>query len=371
MICVVICVSCIAMFIYSGFRRTKKSSPKLFYGKSDLHEYILNNVPRLKEPYTPPWGLWNRHVHTIICCFDPLPPNYKRENILLPDGGLVSLDWLDNEAGLTDTSPVLVVIPGVGGGKEGIRTVCKLATGKFRVAVFNRRGHCGTLLTTPRLQCFGETSDFRQCVEYIHRKYPKAAMAGVAYSAGTGILSKYLGEYAGRSYIGPSVFVGSGFDLSKLESMNTIYEKLILYLLKTSLVKPNERMLKSAVDIDAVYKSKSIEELEDHLYCKMHGYKDVDEMWLHNDPMLNADTVVAPVLCINSMDDPICVDGNIPYHHFQRPNWMLATTEQGGHCGFLENYKLESWAGKLALDYIGAVLDYNNTMEEKDITLEC
>ncbi|XP_067680624.1 phospholipase ABHD3-like [Haliotis asinina] len=368
MLFVVICISCIAMYIYCRYCGTT-SLPKLYYGKSDLHQYILDNVPRLKEPYTPPLGLWNRHVQTFMSAINPSTPDFKREEILLPDGGVVSLDWLDNEACLTDTSPVLVLVPGVGGGKGEIIKVCKLAVRKFRVAVFNRRGHSDTLLTTPRLQCFGETSDFRQCVESVHQKYPKAAMAGIGYSAGAGLLSKYLGEYAGRSCIGPSVFVGSGFDLSKLESMNIIYEKMILHLLKTSLVKPNEQMLKSVVDVDAVYKSKSIEELEDHLYCKMHGFKDVDDMWLKNDPMLNANAVVAPVLCINSIDDPICVASNIPYDFFNRPNWMLATTEKGGHCGFLENYKLESWAGKLALDYIDAVFDYNNILGEKDITL--
>ncbi|XP_048257258.1 phospholipase ABHD3-like [Haliotis rufescens] len=370
MIFVVICVSCIAIFIHHSWFRRRKSTPKLFYGDSKFHEYIINKVPRLKEPYTPPLGLGNRHVHTIICCLEFSPLNYKRENVHLPDGGLASLDWLDNEACLTDTSPVLVVIPGVGGGKEGINKVCKMAAGRFRVVVFNRRGHCGSLLTTPRLQCFGETSDFRYCVEHIHRKFPKAAMAGVAYSAGTAILSRYMGEYAGRSYIGPSVFIGSGFDLSEIEGMSTIYEKFILHMLKTSLVKPNELILKPVVDIQAVYNSKSIEEFEGHLYFKMHGFKDVDDMWLHNDPMANVDSVVSPVLCINSLDDPICVAGNIPYDHFQRPNWMLVTTEKGGHCGFIENYKLESWAGKLAVDYIDAVLEYQDAREE-DITLKC
>ncbi|XP_048257257.1 phospholipase ABHD3-like [Haliotis rufescens] len=250
MIFVVICVGCLAIYIYHSWFRRRKSTPKLFYGDSKLHEYIINKVPRLKEPYTPPLGLGNRHLHTIICCLEFSPLNYKRENVHLPDGGLASLDWLDNEACLTDTSPVLVVIPGVGGGKEGINKVCKMAAGRFRVVVFNRRGHCGSLLTTPRLQCFGETSDFRYCVEHIHRKFPKAAMAGVAYSAGTAVLSRNRG------------------------------------------------------------------------------------------------------------------------HEYQRPNWMLVTTEKGGHCGFIENYKLESWAGKLAVDYIDAVLEYQDAREE-DITLKC
>ena len=69
--------------------------------------------------------------------------------------------------------------------------------------------------------------------------------------------------------------------------------------------------------------------------------------------------VSIPVLCINSMDDPVCVRQNVPFDFFKtHPKIMLATTEHGGHCGFLEYNSLENWAGKVSIDYLTAILEY-------------
>ena len=82
--------------------------------------------------------------------------------------------------------------------------------------------------------------------------------------------------------------------------------------------------------------------------------------------MRDVDDISTPVLCINSLDDPICTKDNIPHELFEfYPNFMLVTTENGGHCGFLEGNlnKLQSWADKTAIDYLTSVIEFMNKYE--------
>ena len=53
-----------------------------------------------------------------------------------------------------------------------------------RPVFFNKRGHGNCVLTTPKLQSFGDVSDFRVCVVYIHKLFPDAKMVAIGHSAG-------------------------------------------------------------------------------------------------------------------------------------------------------------------------------------------
>ena len=86
--------------------------------------------------------------------------------------------------------------------------------------------------------------------------------------------------------------------------------------------------------------------------------KNVEEYLEWNNPLRDVDDIAVPVLCINSLDDPTFDCKHIPYDLFQCcPNFLLVTTNHGGHCGFYERFSLHSWADCLCLDYVDAVLD--------------
>ncbi len=54
----------------------------------------------------------------------------------------------------------------------------------FRPVVFNKRGHGNSVLTIPKLQSFGDTSDIREAVVFINKQYPQAKMVAIGHSAG-------------------------------------------------------------------------------------------------------------------------------------------------------------------------------------------
>ena len=117
-----------------------------------------------------------------------------------------------------------------------------------RPVFFNKRGHGNSVLTTPKLQSFGDVSDFRVCVLYIHKLFPDAKMVAIGHSAGknyyncqlvdfkstkkenniyqnsffiiffsgSGLLACYLGTYKDDSLISAACCVSPGYDGLKL-----------------------------------------------------------------------------------------------------------------------------------------------------------
>ena len=82
---------------------------------------------------------------------------------------------------------------------------------------------------------------------------------------------------------------------------------------------------------------------------------------MHNEPDRCIHRSVTPFLCINSADDPVCLEELIPYEFFkQQPNAMLAVSAEGGHCAFVERGTWNHWADDVALDYIEAVMHFQS-----------
>ena len=161
--------------------------------------------------------------------------------------------------------------------------------------------------------------------------------------------------------------ISPGYDAEVLLSQSLAQPYDFLYLLqhKRHLAK-HAKPLEGPVSITDCMKSKTLAQLEQNLYGNLYGYKNAASYWEKNNPMRDVDDIATPVLCINSLDDPICTKENIPHELFEfYPNFMLVTTQSGGHCGFLEGKlnKLQSWADKTAIDYLTAVVEFMDKYE--------
>ena len=139
------------------------------------------------------------------------------------------------------------------------------------------------------------------------------------------------------------------------------YHKVMLSKLKKRIVEPNIDILCQAkgVEKQKVLRAKTLNELDIHLYSKVAGFESVDEYWKYNDPLHAWGAFDCPFLCINSVDDPICVKEVIPFKEFEKfSNCMLVATDKGGHCGFFESFAGMSWSFEVAIDYINTVFQY-------------
>lgn len=90
--------------------------------------------------------------------------------------------------------------------------LCEMALSHgYLPAVFNRRSHNGTPLTTLKLQQFGDPADLREAVRYIRYRQPAGRLYAVSESTGSGLLLSYLGECGSSSYVTAAVCLSPVF----------------------------------------------------------------------------------------------------------------------------------------------------------------
>ena len=342
-------------------------TPVLSYKRTPFTDYIIEKVPRLSLPYKATfWLSHNRHFHTITATrlrqhFSKMQTS--RQYLELQDGGVVALDWTKPEAlEKNDIRPVLIVLSGIEGNIKLTSFVCaKAAEQGYHTVVFNRRGHGGSYLTTPKLQSFGDPSDFKQVVQFVRKVYPQSKLLGLSFSAGGGILMSYLGEEGGRAQLTAAVLISPGFNpMEQSNRFHWLYESLIVRSLKR-IVHQHSHVMSPHIDMDTVLKAKSITEFDEHVYCKFYNHNSVEEYWNHNDPMRNHSNVTIPVLFVSSLDDPVLSAEFIPYDVIlEHSDWIMATVDRGGHCAFRQGISAEPWAECVALQYLDAVLKYEH-----------
>ncbi|XP_027516212.1 protein ABHD15 isoform X1 [Corapipo altera] len=154
-----------------------------------------------------PWPRWPQLQMLQQLLQPPEPePVVARELLQLSDAGLVALDWLVGPWGAVGgsggvSSPVLLLIPNAAGKVTGglLQLGLRALERGFIPVIFNRRGHNGCPLTTPRLQPFGDPGDLREAVTYLRCRHPTASLLAVSEGSGSGLLLAYLGESGSSS----------------------------------------------------------------------------------------------------------------------------------------------------------------------------
>ncbi|ETI48902.1 hypothetical protein F441_07148 [Phytophthora nicotianae CJ01A1] len=344
---------------------------RIIAGNSELNEFMTRALQPLLDRYTPTWWT-NSHIQCFLTFLVPQSPvKYKRDILTFKDGGQASLDWaleasVAMKSPLTTDSPVAIIMHGLVGCSQSMRSLCAeaLAHG-YRPVVFNKRGHGGLKLATPKLQAFGCVQDLQEVIAHVENIFPNSELYGIGCSAGSGLLCRYLCELGEKSRLRAGVLISPGynaFDLFCGGKINPVYNFLMTFTLKSFLLR-HKNELSQVVDVAQALKATSIREFDEHVYMKMHGYEDLEAYWKVNNPMRDVDNLKMPFLCINALDDPVCTKETIPYHEFSRkPNAMLITTAEGSHCAFYEgNFQLKSWCHGAAMTYLDRLREFNRS----------
>ncbi|GAB9465382.1 hypothetical protein Gpo141_00002792 [Globisporangium polare] len=281
---------------------------------------------------------------------------YEREVLKLRDGGHTSLDWAIEASGppskdgkpLQHDSPIVVVLHGLMGCSDAMRSLCAeaLAHG-YRSVVFNKRGHGGMALATPKLQEFGSVDDLNQAIDRIQELYPASKLSSVGFSAGAGLLSSNLGKMGDAARLDVVVFSSSGFDAHSLFSQGGMHkvDDFLLTLARKNLLYRHEDQLASVIDVPHALRSSSIREFDERVALKMHGYNDHEAYWKNNNPTQGS------------------------------PLWMLVETEKGSHCTFYEGHvSLKSWVNEVAMQCLNGIRQFPLQTPSQEVgrnTREC
>ncbi|GAB9475385.1 hypothetical protein Gpo141_00012484 [Globisporangium polare] len=351
-----------------GSRNTHK---RIVAGESKLNSFLAKGLQPLLDRYTPTWWT-NGHIQIVLTFLVPQASiKYRREVLQLRDGGHTSLDWAIESSGpaskhgkpLQEDSPIVVIMHGLTGCSNAMRSLCAEALFHgYRPVVFNKRGHGGMKLATPKLQEFGCVQDLNQGIDRIQATFPSSKLYGIGFSAGSGLLCSYLGDSGNASRLDAGVLVSPGynaFDLFCRGRIHKVYDFLMTFTLKKFLLNHKEQ-LETVIDVPRAMRATSIREFDEHVFMKMHGYKDLESYWVNNNPMRAIENIMRPLLCINAWDDPVCTKETIPYEQFEEnPIGMLIETEKGSHCAFYEgHFFMKSWAHEVAMEYLDKVRQY-------------
>ncbi|NXE41266.1 ABH15 protein, partial [Ptilorrhoa leucosticta] len=304
-------------------------------------------------------------------------PVVARELLQLPDSGVVALDWLVGPWGAAGggggvSSPVLLLIPNAAGKVTGglLQLGLRALERGFIPVIFNRRGHNGCPLTTPRLQPFGDPRDLREAVTYLRCRHPSASLLAVSEGSGSGLLLAYLGESGSSSRLAAAACLSPifrGRDWFEA-GMPWLYEWPLLLHLKQGLSR-YAGALAEVVDMDRLLGSRSLRELEETLFCRTRSRPTSWECyWERNEPLRDADEAAVPVLCLCSADDPVRgpPGQSLPRELFRSsPYFFLLLTPHGGHCGFPRRRPGRCWAHEAVLEYFRAMAEFLRTEERR------
>ncbi|TGL62712.1 hydrolase [Leptospira ognonensis] len=342
------------------------SKPAVHFQRNEINCSLLSNFSILKENYFPTLWCFNRHLMLILLLYRDYrskPYIYdKIEELRMKDGGITGLVW----TGLAPedsklAKPIVVIFHTISGDEQDVKNTLHhiKTTLDCIVVVCIRRGHGHLPLSTPVINTMGSTSDLKEQLAHIRKRFPNSILFGVGISAGSGLLARYLGESGSSSVFRAAVAISPAYDIEKaFHRIHPMYSKLMGQRLIDYFLERHYESLSQLPGYLHVSESKSIGEFQDRLHL-LAGFESRKEYYAESNPINVVKNIETSLLILNSKDDPICVDLNVieNLHWLESlPNTILVRTKRGSHIAFYEGIKARSWSDRLICEYFSLFL---------------
>jgi len=299
--------------------------------------------------------------------FSPTMP-LKRDTIICPDGGEISIDWADDDItrALPDSAPVLGILHTItGSSKEQFRFMHYAASRGWKSCVLNRRGHSGMAVRViPHISIIGNVNDSILLVDQIRQKYPDNFIGLAGISAGSGAVVSYIGKEGDKVKIDAAASLCPMWDLTNgFKNLKKLYPWVDSVVTKSVidmfLNKPrNQLALSKMPDVVSYAKeSKSMEEFMDRA-APLAGCDNLEQYGLEYDPKHQLSGNRIPCLILNALDDFLCVKENIRYSDVENKfsNYILSVTEKGSHIAYNEGFfGTGNYMWRLTIDFFETV----------------
>ncbi|KAL8133250.1 hypothetical protein AgCh_008633 [Apium graveolens] len=346
-----------------------------YHSGSELYQSVVSKCKILHTRYlSTPW-LASPHFHTTLIELFGRPPafTYKRELFHASDGGTIALDWLMSSSVLgspsdesnvipkNTTTPIVVVVPGLTSDSSAAYVklfAFKMAKYGWDVLVTNHRGMGGVSFTSDRIYNAGWTMDIRDINNHLREEYPDAPLYLVGLSIGANIVGKYLGEDGDQVPVAGAAVICSPWDLLigsrfiKRRLVQRFYDRVLAIGLQ-GYAMLNEAHFTKHGDWEGILKARTIRDFDKYATCVATKIETVDTYYRWASSAGYVKGVSVPLLCISSLDDPVCPGEAIPWDECRaNKNVVLATTKHGGHLGYFEGITASG------LWWVGAVNEY-------------
>ncbi|WP_397600099.1 hydrolase [Silvanigrella sp.] len=305
--------------------------------------------------FRPAWWAKNKHIQTLFPVFFPkkLKLPLYRENITLPDGDFIQVDWIINKL---EKKPLLILLHGLEGSSSSPyiqRLMKKAQECNYRAVCMHFRGCAGLPNKYERAYHAGDTEDLNYFIHHIKNKWNITENIFIAgFSLGGSVLLKWLDENPENNLIKSAAATSVPFELATTaDTMNKgfsrIYQWWLLKSLKDSFIKKSNT-IGVCIDESAIKSLKNFWEFDDKVTAKIHGFKNVNDYYAKSSPRQFLSKIKTPTLIIHSKDDPFMTPTCIPNMNELSNSITFELTEKGGHVGFVSgsipffpNYWLE------------------------------
>lgn len=341
--------------------------PVLQFSEGEFVKSVLANCPRLTRKYFPTFWCFNNHLMLALLLFREHRSKFfhydKLEHLKMKDGGVTGLAWSNiKEKKKTDSDPIAIVFHTISGDEQDVKSIVKAIGSQLKWAsvVCIRRGHGNLPLPKPQINTMGSSSDLKEQLLYIKKKFPNSPLFGVGISAGSGLLARYLGESGTKSLLDAAVAISPAYDIEKaFHRVHPVYSKIMGQRLINYFLKRHYETLSSLGGFQEVMESKTLGEFQDRLHT-LSGFDDKEEYYRYSNPALVMKNIRTPIMILNAKDDPICVNQNVleNLHWLENlPNSIHVYTKRGSHIAYFEGWKAISWSDHLVCEYFKAVQD--------------
>lgn len=305
------------------------------------------------SPFRPAWWLRNAHAQTLFSNFFRRPPVLlrEREELSLPDGDFLDLDWHLPE-GWTPSQPLVLVVHGLSGSSEShyvLGLQAALAQKGWASVAMNCRGASGRPNHLPRAYHAGGSDDLVRVLAHMQARYPATPVAVVGYSLGGSMTLKLMGEMGDAAPVFAAVAVSVPLLLPVCadrmdRGFSRVYRQHFMGAL-TAQWEEKMRHLERRGDQAAAARVRvqlargpfrSFWQFDNDLIAPLHGFSDVHDYYRRASPRQFLKSIDRPTLLIQSADDPFMTPGVLPDGSELAPAVHFELCRSGGHVGFID-----------------------------------
>ncbi|RDB43315.1 hydrolase [Halomonas sp. DQ26W] len=308
--------------------------------------------------FSPPRGLTNAHVQTLLPRVLPRPPLARDVEVLeLPDGDFVELNWASPQP-VDPVAPIFVLFHGLEGSFDSPYARWLLSAASdlgWRAVLMHFRG-CGSQPNRlPRAYHSGDTADAYWLFGQLAHRFPKALKVATGVSLGGNMLLKLVAEQGGDGLdLAGAIVVSAPLDLAASADrlhlgFSQIYERHLLGALKR---KVRGRLVRGELplplDTGGLASLSSLRAYDDAVTAPLHGFEGAIDYYQRASAGPLLAEIELPTLILHADDDPF-MPATL-YERLPAPSSAvhLEIARHGGHVGFMEwrNGRLEPWLAR-------------------------
>lgn len=319
------------------------------------------------------------------------PITFERELVSLQDGVFVALDWMHPRVNTgeiscttsetkTEKRPLVMCLHGLGGDSSSpyiqqFARACR--DSNWRCCVYNRRGHAGvSLLSTTQktvqkiVPTHSDLEDMQQVVAHMEARCPGSPKFLVGFSAGSNLGIQFCARFQDpeSNPFRAVVSVSNAHDLvagtRQLEEKHPLANAMMTGFARRILVN-NEENIRTLcsnggipLDWQRLKNTHQLREFEESLMCPIYGFESLDDYYRKISCVDDLVQISRPMLSIISLDDPLIPPtlGGLAADAARRnPHIIHVSTKRGGHLGWRQGWRAESWMHRAIVEYISAL----------------